>query len=124
MLSNYCIKPNENFYKEFDFFLLKYFLEELRSEFCSYELTKKMYWMACYSTCKKNAIQISQNTKGFYIPLIDDSLCVGCHQCEHVCPELSEISKSKWEKCYAGWTKNDSVREKSSSGGLFFRWLQ
>mgnify|MGYP000331409158 CR=1 FL=1 len=45
MLSNYCIKPNENFYKEFDFFLLKYFLEELRSEFCSYELTKKMYWM-------------------------------------------------------------------------------
>ncbi|MCH4287615.1 MULTISPECIES: Coenzyme F420 hydrogenase/dehydrogenase, beta subunit C-terminal domain [Bacillota] len=76
--------------------------------------------MACYSTCKKNAIQISQNTKGFYIPLIDDSLCVGCHQCEHVCPELSEISKSKWEKCYAGWTKNDSVREKSSSGGLFF----
>ena len=41
---------------------------------------------ACMVICVKNAIQMVVDEKGFYYPWIDESKCIRCYQCVHICP--------------------------------------
>jgi coenzyme F420-reducing hydrogenase beta subunit len=65
------------------------------------------------------------NADGFYRPNVDRQQCDECGACQRRCPVLVDslqgLSISNWmePKAFAAWTKNDSVRLSSSSGGVF-----
>lgn len=57
--------------------------------------------------------------EGFLRPQVDVSKCVGCHLCERVCPVLHPGAPDASPTCYAAYTKDEELRLKSSSGGIF-----
>jgi coenzyme F420-reducing hydrogenase beta subunit len=75
---------------------------------------------ACLNACPVGCISLKMDDEGFYYPKVDANKCIGCNRCEHVCPFL-EQSESKKENplAYAAKSKNEELRAKSSSGGIF-----
>lgn len=73
--------------------------------------------MACVEKCRKNAILIDKQAKA-YNAFIDENKCINCKICFQVCPrndkKLPFLYPIKW---YQGWTRNDKLREKATSGG-------
>ena len=47
-------------------------------------------------------------------------MCINCGLCEKVCPLLHPFPKRKPLKIFAAINKDSTIREKSSSGGVFF----
>lgn len=41
---------------------------------------------ACFSVCPKAAITMIDDEEGFSYPVIDDTKCIRCYQCNKVCP--------------------------------------
>lgn len=79
---------------------------------------------ACYSMCPVSAISMPLNTEGFYEPKIDMYKCVNCGKCVECCPAHKSpafLSDNQWlePKIFAAWSKDNEVRLKSSSGGVF-----
>lgn len=74
---------------------------------------------ACYAVCSKKAITMTEDSEGFLYPIIDESRCVKCGACKHICPILKEYKGNPGPKAYACINKNDGVRRESSSGGVF-----
>lgn len=79
--------------------------------------------MACVDICPKNAISVVDGIK-FYNAYIDKSKCVDCNLCKKVCqhnhiPELK--NPIMWRQ---GWSKDNSVRERSSSGGFAYELMK
>lgn len=74
---------------------------------------------ACEFACKKAAIRREKNDEGFEYPKINHDVCVSCHACQKICPVLSPIAKFIEGDVYASWSKNENIRSKSSSGGMF-----
>lgn len=77
---------------------------------------------ACASICPKGCISIKSNCEGFYYPEYDDKTCIGCKLCENSCHVISggvnnQISRDN----FFMYADEDGIREKSSSGGAFFR---
>lgn len=81
---------------------------------------------ACYNACPKNCIQMKVDEEGFKHPIIDDKKCVDCGLCKTVCPVLvcNATPKDYQVDVYASFNKDENVREKSSSGGLFFAFAK
>lgn len=80
---------------------------------------------ACVSTCALKALHMRTNEKGFAYPQIDFNKCVCCNNCFSVCPAVSEhvtrIKHSvKINNVYSARIKDDGIRMKSSSGGMFY----
>lgn len=73
----------------------------------------------CVATCPTGAIKMAPDEKGFLYPQIDNSLCVNCSACERVCPIINKEHFQNEPKAYAAYNKDESVRLKSSSGGIF-----
>jgi len=75
---------------------------------------------ACSQVCPKQCIEIREDQEGFKYPLVNPDLCVNCGLCEKVCPYLNSypIPEEK-PASFACKTKDDELRGKSSSGGLF-----
>ncbi len=75
---------------------------------------------ACVAACPRDAISLKKNKEGFWYPQVDREKCVNCGLCIQGCPVYSgkEI-RFLPPKSYAAWNKDDEVRKKSSSGGLF-----
>jgi len=59
------------------------------------------------------------DVEGFLQPVIDAALCVHCGLCEKVCPVLHPGSNRMPLSVYAVKAKDDDLRMKSSSGGVF-----
>lgn len=76
---------------------------------------------ACYNICPTGAITMQEDEKGFKYPVINKEKCINCAQCEKVCPILKNRIDSKKDlpEAYACKNKNDEIRMKSSSGGIF-----
>ena len=81
---------------------------------------------ACLNVCATNALQMKPDKEGFFRPVINETQCVQCRRCEEVCPVL-HLDEQKTDfkasllpevECFAAWAE-DSIREKSSSGGIF-----
>lgn len=74
---------------------------------------------ACANVCPVGAIEMRANSEGFLYPHIDQTKCVNCGLCAKTCP-VNNYKHSDSEKplCYAAMAK-DSIRAKSSSGGIF-----
>ena len=74
---------------------------------------------ACYSVCPTKAIEMVEDEKGFKYPVIDQQKCVNCHLCEKTCPIINKKIVDNEPKAYSCYNKNNEVRSKSSSGGIF-----
>ncbi|GFO86204.1 Coenzyme F420 hydrogenase/dehydrogenase, beta subunit C-terminal domain [Anaerostipes butyraticus] len=74
---------------------------------------------ACVNICPKNCISMEDNGEEFLYPLIDMDKCIDCGQCESVCPVINEPELSRQTLAFAIKSRNDSERNKSTSGGIF-----
>lgn len=74
---------------------------------------------ACQDVCPKNAITMVEDKEGFLYPAIYETKCVDCGMCYKVCPNINVKPKESLLKAYAAYYKNEEIRFKSSSGGIF-----
>ena len=75
---------------------------------------------ACASTCPVDCIRMVEDKEGFLQPKVDGKKCIGCHRCEKTCPILNkEPIKKGQTKAFAAINKDEAVRMRSSSGGVF-----
>lgn len=76
---------------------------------------------ACGDSCVKDAISFKQDEEGFAYPVIDKKKCVGCGECLKVCPAKEQLRpRHDNPRCFSAWSRDDSIREKSTSGGFFY----
>ncbi len=74
---------------------------------------------ACKSICPRSAISMVEGYDGFLYPEIDQSKCIDCGLCKKTCPVINKSSNKSINECYVGFAKDEDIRLKSSSGGIF-----
>ena len=74
---------------------------------------------ACAIACPKQCISMKADQEGFLYPEINQDLCVQCGKCRKVCPVINQKCTDTEPDCYVAYSKDDSVRRSSSSGGIF-----
>lgn len=78
---------------------------------------------ACANVCTRDAISMQLNGEGFYQPVIDPDKCILCGACERACPWANAVENPNGSavspKTLAAYSKDESVRSESSSGGIF-----
>lgn len=77
---------------------------------------------ACSAVCNNNSIFVGRERDGHYYPKINQQVCIGCLQCEKVCPICSSFeygSNCLISKPLKAWNNNNNQRLASSSGGVF-----
>ena len=74
---------------------------------------------ACASICPKHCISMQADNEGFLYPVVNEADCIDCGLCEKVCHELHPFEERKPQKVYAAINKDEEIRMKSSSGGIF-----
>lgn len=76
---------------------------------------------SCMNICPVSAISFQRDVHGFSYPKIDKNICIKCNKCDIVCGLTSQpqIEKQEPEKLLAVKLKDDYLRHKSSSGGVF-----
>lgn len=72
---------------------------------------------ACFASCPADAIKMIPDFEVFLYPEINTSLCVSCGICYDVCLNVNFNSEN--QNIFACSSKDDSLRFKSSSGGVF-----
>ena len=75
---------------------------------------------ACASICPKHCITMQADNEGFLYPKVHEANCIDCGLCEKVCHELHPFEERTPQKVYAAINKDEEVRLKSSSGGIFY----
>lgn len=90
---------------------------------------------ACVALCPNSAIKLTKdNSRGVYLPVIDDAVCNQCGICFDVCPgysvDFKELNRNIFGKetedillgnrlsCYIGYATDYKIRANSASGGL------
>ena len=74
---------------------------------------------ACLQCCPEKAISFIDDYEGFSYPEVNMDTCINCNLCETVCPILNQLDERQPQKVYASINKDENIRIKSSSGGLF-----
>lgn len=75
---------------------------------------------ACASACPKQCISMQSDNEGFLYPVINETDCIDCGLCEKVCHELHPFEERQPLKVIAAINKDEDIRLKSSSGGIFY----
>ena len=74
---------------------------------------------ACVQRCPKQCITMQADNEGFLYPIVNTASCIDCGLCEKVCPVINQAKPQQPLKVYAAYNKNEDIRMKSSSGGIF-----
>ena len=74
---------------------------------------------ACAAVCPHDCITMVQDSEGFRRPRVDAGRCVECGLCTRACPVLSAPDTHPMPAAFAAKNKEDTVRELSTSGGVF-----
>jgi coenzyme F420-reducing hydrogenase beta subunit len=77
---------------------------------------------ACENACLERSISLQADSEGFLYPNVDGQKCIGCGTCQKVCPVFNQsvkIDRFKQPIVFTGWNKDPTIRELSSSGGVF-----
>ena len=74
---------------------------------------------ACVLRCPRQCISLSDDKEGFWYPLVNKDKCIDCGLCEKVCPIINQSEPRSPLKVYAAKNKDEEIRLKSSSGGIF-----
>lgn len=75
---------------------------------------------ACASICPKQCITMTEDNEGFLYPQVNEDICINCGLCEKVCNELHPYEKNAPIHVFAAINKNENIRLRSSSGGIFY----
>lgn len=75
---------------------------------------------ACEQACPFNCIEMKVDEEGFLYPEVDAQKCMNCNLCNKRCPVLNRYSFRYTAKAYGCINKDHTVRERSSSGGIFY----
>lgn len=76
----------------------------------------------CFNICPESCIVMKTDIEGFWYPKIDLNICVDCGMCVRICPEQDVkevVLQGENPLVYAAWNKDEEIRLKSSSGGVF-----
>lgn len=79
---------------------------------------------ACQQVCSHSAIEMHFDAEGHSYPIVDASKCIDCGLCDRVCPMLhkeripSDLTLETLP-VFAVYNKDEEVRKRSTSGGLF-----
>lgn len=79
---------------------------------------------ACAQSCSFGAIVMTEDSEGFLYPAVQSSVCTGCGECKKVCPLQTPEPQCVPTAIYAAFNRDEAVRMKSSSGGVFFALSQ
>ena len=74
---------------------------------------------ACANSCPKQCIQMVADVEGFLRPVVDTKRCVDCGACQKNCPILHPAACDNKTVAYAAIHKDETIRMKSTSGGIF-----
>ncbi len=74
---------------------------------------------ACANACPTGAIKIEINNDGFLYPLINNGKCINCEKCKTICPEVNPTSRNRAFQVIKGYSRDCTILEKSTSGGIF-----
>lgn len=83
---------------------------------CDFECTG---CCSCASCCPKSAIKMVENDNGFLHPVIDEDSCIECGLCMKSCPIINQREGNEPSSNVFAVMADDTVREKSASGGVF-----
>ena len=79
----------------------------------------------CQSACPTHAVDLPLDREGFYKPVVARAACTKCGACQRTCPVMAydegRLPAAKWPepKAFAAWTTDETLRDASSSGGIF-----
>lgn len=76
---------------------------------------------ACGDICPQGSISFKTDIEGFWYPEVNMDTCIDCHLCETVCPinhKADSITRFDEPEVYAAYSKDDVIRNDSTSGGL------
>jgi coenzyme F420-reducing hydrogenase beta subunit len=75
---------------------------------------------ACANACPKDAIRFKVDEYGYYYPVINEKLCVGCNNCLKTCDfQQKNVDGHMPLRGYAARHKDPAVYGSSTSGGTF-----
>lgn len=75
---------------------------------------------ACSVICPTDSIEMKLNRDGFIRPYINQKKCINCKLCEKICI-FNQEDRGKFlddANLYSAWTKNFTIRETTTSGGI------
>ena len=72
----------------------------------------------CTVVCPESCISLEKNEYGSFKYYVDEDACIHCDKCKKACPQNSCDNGNVPINCYAGWAKESSERDTSSSGGI------
>ena len=74
---------------------------------------------ACSNACPKGCIEMLLDGEGFLSPVVNDDICVHCGICKSICPNNQDNKRINTPMVIGAFSKNDTIRYQSSSGGVF-----
>lgn len=74
---------------------------------------------ACSAVCDAGAITMCRDEEGFSYPVLQETRCTNCRSCESVCPAKQKLMAVTGSRFYAVRCNDESLLQKSTSGGAF-----